>query len=53
MRDRTGAAGSYGAVRGSAKLDAQVLKHILDLIADAVDHVLGEYPGFMCERKNM
>ena len=39
-------------VRGSANLDAEVLKRFLDLLVGAVDHVLAEYPGFMCERKN-
>ena len=38
-------------VRGELGTDAAVLERVLALIVAAVERVLTEYPGFLCERK--
>ena len=38
-------------VRGSGELDAKVLQQVLSPLVGAVEHVLSEYPGFVCDRK--
>jgi hypothetical protein len=40
-------------VRGDVQLDPQVLQQILAPLVAAVERVLREYPGFVCERKTM
>ena len=39
-------------VRGSGELDVQVLKQALSALVEAVEHVLLEYPGFLCKRES-
>ena len=36
---------------GSGELDAKVLQQVLSPLVGAVEHVLSEYPGFVCDRK--
>ena len=36
--------------RGNANMDAQVVQQALTPLVDAVEHVLGEYPGFLYNR---
>ena len=40
-------------VRGGAELGTEALQVLLTPLVGAVERVLGEYPGFVCDRKQI